>query len=504
MNSERLVISLLGPPLVTLGGKPLQIKRRKVRFLLYYLACQECAVSRTSLCDVFWPDQSESESRKNLREALSNLHSALNSDDYLSIQGEYISLYENKIQVDVRDFEKTISLLRKNLEISPNSNFSDDVYLKVREGIDLWRTPGFISGSTLTDSEVYQKWASDKNVSLEYWRQMMLEWIADHCISSGNLNEALQWLSLALLSDKHNSELNFLVLNCLRDLEAWSELLHFCDMLESIYQENGQSTLPQLLQHSIGRSRELANNPIPESHIVWNDEGKHSVHFVDGNQRKTILNNRLQTGGMVLLRGEIGSGKSRLLKEVIGSMEVVPRLIFFRSNPGDELIPYSALVEGLKNVVTKEEWKELDPIYAKALFPLFPYIDKIRDDIRDEDIAFSVGLNRLIPDAFFYLFSLIARKRKVLYVLDNAQWCDAETLRAFSFGHEKGGAQDIGTVVFTTCLEVKNTFLENLFNRDQNFHHKSVIDLVPLNEAEIYEIVFIFWERNFLKRNANG
>ena len=490
MDSEKLTISLLGPPLITLRGKPLQIKRRKVRFLLYYLACQEFAVSRSALCDIFWPDQSEPEARKNLREALSNLRSAVNSEEYFSVQGEFISLNEDRVQVDVRDFEKIITLLRKNLEISLKGNFSEELYLKVRAGINLWRTPGFIAGALLAGSEGFQKWAIEKNDSLEYWRQMMLEWTADQCIASGNLSEALEWLSQALLYDKYNTELNFLVLTCLRDLGAWSELLHFCDMLESIYQENDELPLPHLLQHSIWQARALATNLTQEPKIIWKNEEGNQVHFVDTNQRITVLRNHLHIGGMVLIRGGLGSGKSRLLREFINSLEVAPRLIYLRSSPGDELISYLALVEGLKDVVADEEWRALEPIYAKALFPLFPFIDKIRNDINSVDIPFSIGLNRLIPEAFLALFTLISHNRRVLYVLDNAQWCDADTLRVFSYVHERGGPENIGAVVLAARPEIRNSCLDNMFLAETNNRHKNVILITPLSVAEISEIVF--------------
>jgi DNA-binding SARP family transcriptional activator len=92
MDSEKLIFSLLGPPLITFRGKEIQVRRRKVRYLCYYLACQKFPVSRANLCDMFWPECNELEARKNLREALSNLRSSLSMGDYLLIHGDFISL----------------------------------------------------------------------------------------------------------------------------------------------------------------------------------------------------------------------------------------------------------------------------------------------------------------------------------------------------------------------------------------------------------------------------
>ncbi|MHC1740200.1 MAG: AAA family ATPase [Anaerolineaceae bacterium] len=491
MDSEKLIISLLGPPLITIQGKPIQIKRRKVRFLMYFLASQEFPVSRGHLCDTFWPGISETEARKNLREALSHLRSAFPWDDYLVIQGEFISLDPTKIKTDIREFEKIIYFVRTNLEVSQMGRFSDEVYLRVREGINLWRTPGFISGSPLTGSEVFQRWVTEKNESLEYWRQMMLEWIADYCISTGNLNEALNWLSQALLHDRHNTELNLLTLKCLEDLGAWSELKHFCSQLESSYQENGRSTLPPLLVDSILHARDLTNNPIQITSTKWEDQDANNIHFVSETNRFRALNNCLRNGGMVLIRGEAGSGKSRLLREFYTSLEVIPRLIFYRCSPADKAIPYQTLVEGFKGIISEEEWKALKPIYAKSLYPLFPFIEDLRPDIKPEDISFAVGLDRLIPESFYSLFKMIANRRRCLVIIDDAQWCDADTLRVLAYVHAHGGPVDIGAAFLASRKEIENPTLDNLFVQQAKNRFVEIVDIPSLSLDEIKEISFI-------------
>jgi DNA-binding SARP family transcriptional activator/tetratricopeptide (TPR) repeat protein len=496
MDSPKLTFSLLGPPLITLGDKPIQIKRRKVRFLAYYLACQEFPVTRESLCDLFWPGRPEEEARKNLREAFSHLRNSLPGNDYLVIRGEYISLDPGKIFVDVHEFEKIISLIRKNLDISNNGSFSEVVFSKVREGINLWRASGFVSGAALIDSENFQRWASDKSEILESWHQMMLEWLADHCISSGNLNEALTWLSLALLHDRLNTELNLLVLSCLRELGAWSELQHFCEMLATVYQENGHSILPRMLNDSIERSKELVKNPVYISKSVWEDQESNPIQYVDLNQRSEPLKICLNRGGMLLIRGESGSGKSRLLKEFYNSLEVIPRMIYYDSHPTDEQIPYQALVGGLRKVVSQNEWNTLSPVYAKVLYPLFPEIQEIRNDIDSKDLTLARNMRRLIPEAFLALVKILTRQRKVIFFFDDAQWCDPDSMQILSYIHEHGNPEEIGSAILTTNFEVKNNALDKFFSRFRNTRFVDVIEIKPLTDDEVAEITFTLIGRN--------
>ena len=469
----------------------MQIRRRKLRYLLYYLACQDQPVSRDALCDVFWPNQEDREARKNLRESLSILRNELSDEDYILRQGDYVSLDEGKVYCDFLEFERITNFLRKSMDISATGILSDEVYLKIQVALHLWKGAGFMVGIEGIDSEVFQRWVLETHESSEYWRQVMMEWMADHCIAQGNLKEALTWLSQALLSDPHNTELNILSLNCMRDLGSWSEMLHFCDRLESVYQENGVSTLPPVLRDTIGRFRELARNPVKEPPAIWEDPNAHQIHFIGIKTRIAALNNRLYNGGLILLRGEAGSGKSRLIREFYNSLEVIPRLMYYRAKPGDETIPYQALVEAIRKITSEEEWRSLTPIYAKALFPLFPFIDKIRTDIRPEDLSFAVGLNRLIPEAFFALFTLIARRRRCLLVWDDAHWCDADSLHVLSFIHERGGPEEIGMAILTARVEITNVPLEKLLLRYATNRFVDVIDIAPLTPEEVCEIGFL-------------
>ena len=490
MDSSRLIFSLLGPPSITFQDAPVQIKRRKVRFLAYYLACQEYPVTRESLSDLFWPGRPDEEARKNLREALSNLRSSLPANDFLLIHGEYVSLDQKKVVVDVREFEKVTSLIRKNLSISEGDSFSDAIYSKVREGISYWRASGFIPGAVLIDSENFEKWAVEKSDFLETWHQMMLEWLTDHCISTGNLNEALNWLSQALLHDRLNTDLNLLMLSCLRDLGAWSEMQHFCDELETIYQENGISTLPQLLQNSITRSREQSNHPANDAKRVWNDSEINSIPYINLNQRFLALKKCLNRGGIALIRGESGSGKSRLLREFYNSLEVVPRLVYCGFHPSDKQIPYQVLVEAIRRVISTDEWKSLSPIYAKALYPLFPEIQGIRSDISPNDITLAINLQRLIPESFFELFKILAKQRKAAYFYDDAQWVDADTMRVLTHIYEKCNPEEIGSAIIASRIEIQNPAADKFIGWYGRNHLIDVIDIEPLNEGEVAEIVF--------------
>ncbi len=92
MTADKIRILLLGTPVIMQGGKSLRIQRRLTRALLYYLAFHEAAVSRSQLVLLFWPDASEQDGRRRLREILSKLRSELPNPQLLVAEQEGIAL----------------------------------------------------------------------------------------------------------------------------------------------------------------------------------------------------------------------------------------------------------------------------------------------------------------------------------------------------------------------------------------------------------------------------
>jgi DNA-binding SARP family transcriptional activator/tetratricopeptide (TPR) repeat protein len=487
MNSDVLMVSLLGPPLVSLRGKTIEIRRKKVRFLFYYLAAQNQPVNREALVNLFWPDDSEVVGRKNLREALSNLRSSIPAMDFLSLRGDTISLNHEVVTSDIREFEKIVLQVRQNLDISQPGAFTEPVYLKIREAIALWRSPAFIPEVSSTDPDPFQSWVIEKGEAIDYWHQLMLEWMVDHSIVSGNLNEAVNWLSQTLLLDPLNTEYNIYMLNCLRDMQAYSELHHFCDRLEELYHS---AHMPAVLRETVERVKEVANDPVLERSLVWKDLSKSEVHFTGRNNEMALLKKRLYNNGMVFVQGELGSGKSRLLKQFYLSLEVIPRLVYYQCLPGDEKIPYHALIEGMKKIISAAEWRELNPLFARALFPYFPELSDFRQDLKAEEFSNCLQLSHLLPETFYSLFTLLARQRKCLYVLDDAHWCDPESIDVLLFIHKKGGPEEIGTAIVAFCNQCAPEWLTNQLSSFAVERSIDFCSILPLTPEEIGELTF--------------
>jgi len=91
-GEEILNIQLLGPPNVFWKQKPLILKRRTTRILLYFLAYQTESklVGRNQVMSHFWPEHSDEIARRNLRDWLSKLKKELPGDNFIHTDREWI------------------------------------------------------------------------------------------------------------------------------------------------------------------------------------------------------------------------------------------------------------------------------------------------------------------------------------------------------------------------------------------------------------------------------
>jgi len=490
MASGKLSISLLGPPEIRLGDKIIHIKRRMFRYLVFYLACQAEPVSREALCDMFWPDDDEVQSRKNLREMVSKLRRDLPIDDLILTEKEYVSFNQMKVDVDVLRFEETINLVRKNLDLAVSGRISDQLYHAVRDSLNLWRTERFLGGASTTGSVPFQNWVTGTAETLQYWRQMMVEWMADHCIMTGNNPEALNWLTQARQFDHLNTEINQLLLTCLRDLGLWSEAIYLCNMLETDYRYSDESIVPTSLAELISRVKEEGKvaQSLSSLRIPFGLSTRGS--FVG---RETILeemNNTFNRGGIMLIQGEEGSGKTELLKFFQEHLEAVPFLISYQACNGDEKVPYRTLVEGLRKVVKKEIWQRIDTPYAVALLPLFPELLQYRGDLNIANY-YDQELNvRLVSEAFLHILSKAVLRKKALLLIDNAQWMDPETLAVIGYSQEHLMPGVINSIIMTCENGDIPSHLDALLGRDYPRRVLKRIALGPLGEKEITELVY--------------
>ncbi len=80
-------------------------------------------------------------------------------------------------------------------------------------------------------------------------------------------------------------------------------------------------------------------------------------------------------GGIALLRGGLGTGKTRLMQELFFELETI-NFFVAPSFEIEKSLPYAPIIYGLRHHISKEIWKEIDPIWAYQLQRLLPELNQ--------------------------------------------------------------------------------------------------------------------------------
>ena len=138
-------------------------------------------------------------------------------------------------------------------------------------------------------------------------------------------------------------------------------------------------------------------------------------------------------GGIVLIGGEAGIGKTRLASEFAQFVETQGARVVWGATAFAEPLPYQAIANALSSVLALVAALEINPIWLSALVPLLPALTSRRAD-----------LGRLAPldperdrarlfEAMARCFEGLAQPRPLLIILEDLHWAGAATLAWIEF-----------------------------------------------------------------------
>jgi predicted ATPase/DNA-binding SARP family transcriptional activator len=483
---DRVRILLLGTPAVYSGDTPLTISRREVRSLLYYLACQHIPVSRANLTFLFWPDEPEEAARKRLREMLARLRKSLPDGNLLITEGELVYLEPGFFSSDVLEFTNLVEETHRPIsQVASSTPLPEPVYRKLVRAIHLWRAPHFISGARLPDSETLDQWFSQTGHQLELSYQRILERLTDHSTAVGSLDEAIAWLQAALKIDPLNDALNYRLVRLLDRQERQSEALTYCQQLRSAYINEGFPDLPVNLQTYYRELREKLAQQGPSLRPSWAEKRTIRIPLFGRKAELNQLCSAYQRGLPAIVIGEAGSGKSRLVYEMIKTVEPAPHLLSATAHPLEGELPLQPFIDMLRHNVTADEWRGLSIDWLAPLGHLLPELLVGSPGLRQSSPALPLSQSTLF-EAIHQALLHLARTRRVLIFLDDAQWCDEASLNLLAYLNDRNFFGESGSLTLVYRREEENLALQRLSNHllDAIF-----IQLLPLNHQEVTDLV---------------
>ena len=488
MTEQKLKILLLGPVEVTLEGKPVHIKRRQNRALLFYLAAQTQPVTREAVCALFWPEESEERARKNLREALSRIRTELGLQNILITDGELISLNSTLVWVDYLDFERTVTLLLSSSEMNASATLPEWMVLQLKQAMTLCRTTRIMQGVSLPAAIGFDNWLEFSNQAYNYTRMKVLDRLVDHYISGGNLEEALLWLGKGLETNPLDEELNFLTLICLRDMGKTRELVEYDTYLEKLYQQQ-QEPFPDRFTE-LRKSAEESSRYAITTGENWPEGEKGELKFIGRETELDQLGKALRRRGIVLLRGEAGIGKTRLLKQFYSQQPYPPRLLYCRGNLLSAQVAFNMLIQGMRQHIKPEEMRSLSD-HEQAI--LLDFYHKTLQGTEGPKLPQSEDeWLPVLDDVFFAalkLMEIAAAHRPVLFILDESKWADQASISLIAFMIEHKFFEKNGLLVIVTPPEIENRYLNYVLQQAGRAGKLETVDLGPFTNEEIRQYI---------------
>jgi len=410
----------------TEGGLELDLGSPTTQSLLAYLLLHRGQrLNRRQIAFLFWPRGTESAARRNLRQYIHRMRRSLEPVD---LQGDLLLTDGSTIQINPQA-EIWLDVDVFQAKIGPDADLP-----ALREAIQLY------TGNLLED--VYDDWCQDERERLRRLYLRSLDRLSESLLTTQHLDEALQFTQKWVIEEPFDEAAQRRLMAIYVQLgERHRALQHYQHLKQVLAQELNTEPLPetQLLFQAIQLGPSL---PQPSPAIVLPASipasPPPSLPLI-GRQRElkqiqTAQNNSHSgRGHFVLITGELGIGKTRLVQEYLTQN---PNLLALQTicHELEAMVPYAPLRQILQNALAlvPEDALQPPPPWLGALVQVmpelserFPYLLPWQIN-RRENIQIADAISKLLRT-----LSLSAPDRinsqPLHLILDDLHWGDSQT-----------------------------------------------------------------------------
>jgi ABC-type oligopeptide transport system substrate-binding subunit/DNA-binding SARP family transcriptional activator len=476
---HRLKIVMFGAPAVLLAGKHVRLPRRQTRALLYRLAAQATPVSREVLSFLFWPDVPETTARRNLTRLLVYLRKYL--PGAVLLERESVALNPERVESEAVTFERLIGTAEGG---------------SLQRALVLYRGP-FLSGFSLPHAPEFESWALREQQRFERrYMETMSALIETHS-AQGRYKEAVTLAERYLDTDDLAEEMH----RRLMELYALAgdrpaALRHYEHCVVLLQRELGVPPLPEtqavyqaILRDELPARRRSAAAPAPvlasppDSPLIGRDEAWQVLE-------QLLAGARGGRGGAVLLAGEAGIGKTRLMHEFAAGQAGQALLLAGAGYPGAQATPFLPLVEALRPHLSSERLLDrVAPIWLAEASTLLPELQRKFPDLPTPAPTTPDQVRARMFEALRQIVIGLARPDEppLLFCLDDLHWADRSTLEWLS--HLARHVRDAPILLIGTYRSTEEDVVSDLRRSSRRTGALVELDLRPLTESEVMDLL---------------
>jgi predicted ATPase/DNA-binding SARP family transcriptional activator len=428
-------LQLLGAPLVEYADVPLtQLKSRKIEALLFYLAATPGLHRRIHLANLLWSEGPEDKALSNLRYALWNLNQVLGKGVIKTDRLTVRFAHGATIWVDVIEFRDHLNLAQADTQAGLVTA------TRLQQAVDLYRGC-FLEGFEVLEAPFFDQW-------LHQQRTAFHEQAVAALTSLGNSHTVHHRLPEAIAATRR-----------LLELEPWQEAAHRQMMLLLALSGRRDAALEhyqhcqKVLAAELGaepeaetqrlkeriQAGELALTTVPHPLPAENAAvllplfGRHAEYAWLIEQWDVSSHGQSQ---LVLVRGEAGVGKTRLIEE-IGRYALSQGALLLRgrcyefSGP----VPYQPIAAALQKQIARFQAQNLvlSDIWLAELGHLLPEVHEHYPDL-PPSVATGQGTDRYrLFEAVAQFLQALTLEQPTLFFVDDLHWADADTLDMLAY-----------------------------------------------------------------------
>ena len=429
---EPLTIHLLGNPQVMVGQHPLSFPTRKVLALLLYLVVEGGRLSRETLMTLLWPESAPDKAALTLRGTLSRLRKTLQpAGEYILTDGASVAF----------DFDKAHHLDLAWLALAARTETPPDE-LNAIVALDRGE---FLEGFNLPDAPGFDTWAAIQREAVQRQLESVYDRLSQHLLathhSTAAVETAARWLARAPLSEQAYRRLMAAqVLNGQRPaaLQTYQQLQ--ATLQQELGLEPSRDTAVLAGHISQGRVDEDRRGPADSAGATpAGAYGRRLILPLVGraDEHGRLVATFRQTGQgeaqVVAIIGAAGAGKTRL----VSAFQEWAML----DSPGVEVwtgrafetggrLAYQPVVEALRLRLEQVNAPEdlLEDVWLAELSQLMPEIRARYPDLPPPLTGDAHFVRARLFEALALLGNALTGDRPAVFVLDDMQWADADTL----------------------------------------------------------------------------
>jgi DNA-binding SARP family transcriptional activator len=422
-------IRLLGPPRVERDGEPVSFDTRKATALLAHLALTDRPRSRDALCDLLWPGQDTERARGALRRTLSTLRGAI-GEEWIETQGDSIGLQRGDgFELDVERFRRLAA-----------QRDSAEALAEAAEAC----SGSLLEGFALRDSPTFEQWHTAEARGLDAELTDVLQRLVELLVANRDYTTALRyarrWLDAEPLHEAAHREL--IRLYALSGDRA-AALNQYRDCVRVLSQELGVAPVDETsaLFEQVSEGTLVQSEPAAAAVPTTTAAPPGELPFVGRSAEMDALIAAMAAvdgdGRLVVVEGEAGIGKTRLVEEFARSVEAAgAEIVTARCRDASPGLPYAPILELLRRrLATAEDWVELVPAQRLADASLLvPELRELRADLPVPlSISGPVAQARLLDGVAAVLAAAEPGAAPALIFVDDVHAADSATLDVLAY-----------------------------------------------------------------------